>query len=37
MQSYYLNGEYGAINSLKSIDNGVYAFTEKAIFKVGFN
>lgn len=37
IQTYYLNGEYGAINSLKSIDNGIYAFTDKAIFKVGFN
>lgn len=37
IQTYYLNGEYGAINSLKSIDNAVYAFTDKAIFKVGFN
>ena len=37
VQNYYLNGEYGAINSLKSVGNTVYAFTDKAIFHVGFN
>lgn len=37
IQNYYLNGEYGAINSLKSVGNTVYAFTDKAIFHVGFN